>query len=167
MKNDNIKNFSFRDLSINDVDLLFEWINDVDARNFLFNPRSINKKDHINWFKRIINSKNVYIWIFLKNNEDFGFVRFEKQKLDKFKFSYFLKKSARGFGYSSIMIEMSLEKFCSIKLNIRNKIIAKTLSTNIFSIKSLKKSGFVFLKEKNNTCVFDFECNKNIINENR
>ena len=88
MKNDNIKNFSFRDLSINDVDLLFEWINDVDARNFLFNPRSINKKDHINWFKRIINSKNVYIWIFLKNNEDFGFVRFEKQKLDKFKFSY-------------------------------------------------------------------------------
>ena len=65
MKNDNIKNFSFRDLSINDVDLLFEWINDVDARKLSFNPRSINKKDHINWFKRIINSKNVYIWIFL------------------------------------------------------------------------------------------------------
>ena len=148
------KNFLLRNLTLKDLDLLYNWINDPFVRKNSLNNKPLDKKRHTKWFDNIINSKFDYIWIFTMNSLNLGVVRYEKENNNQYCFSYLLNKESRGKGFALDMIKMSLNKFSSIGSNSNKVILAKTKSDNKISIRSLTRAGFFLESENNNVITF-------------
>lgn len=128
-----------------DLDLYFDWANDIDTRNNSFNSQIIDYQIHTNWFLRKIVDKNTLMLVF--ENEasiPVGQVRIE-QKSEENIIGISIDKNFRGLGLAVPM----LENACSIFFEEFNEktIHAYIKKVNLASVKSFKKAGFQEEKE--------------------
>ena len=128
-----------------DLDLYFNWTNDVDTRSNSFNTQIVDYQTHTNWFLRKIVDKNSLLLVF--ENEEYtpvGQVRIE-QKPNENIIGISIDKNFRGLGLAVPM----LEKSCMVFFEEFDKktIHAYIKKSNLASIKSFKKAGFEEEKE--------------------
>ena len=137
---------TFRPATKEDVDLLFQWANDVTTRQNSYNRDLIKYEDHIKWFDKLINSSNCYCYIFSdKRKSEIGQVRIEKDELNSATISISVDKDHRGKGYSTEMLQKASIEF--IKHNPRCTLVAFIFKENIASFKTFLKAGFKDVKE--------------------
>tara|TARA_B100002003_G_scaffold248455_1_gene282318 strand:- start:642 stop:1118 length:477 start_codon:yes stop_codon:yes gene_type:complete len=130
---------TLRKVSNNDKDILFNWINDPDVRNWSFNKDPITIDEHKIWFNKKYKDSNVIMWIFEKDHLPAGLVRLEKDS-NEVVLNYLIAPHSRGKGLASKMLRMAMKEINNYWQN--SKVIAYTLPENVASIKSLEKAGF-------------------------
>lgn len=132
----NIKNqLSFREANINDIDLLFEWVNDLDVRKNSINTDYIDYESHKIWFDKSIKNTETLIYIFFIKSVPIGQVRLERDK-NYYKIDYSVENKYRGKGIGTAMIKLIME-YQTIK---NFKAIVK--STNLGSLNIFSKLNF-------------------------
>ena len=137
MKNQ-INNFSIRDVKFDDKKLLFDWVNDIEARKWSFSQKKIKISEHDIWFHLNINNPDCLILIFEVNLIPAGYVRFERNA--ELVLNYLICNEYRGKSLATKMLKMALSR---IPRNWKEEeVFAYTKSKNIASNKSLTNAGF-------------------------
>ncbi len=131
----------------NDVELVFNWVNDELVRQNAINKEKVKWENHIIWFKDKILSQDTYIFILEQDSTPIGQIRFDKEK-DGFIIDYSIDKKFRGKGFGQKILIQSLQKIYEAEgKNITIK--ATVLKSNMGSQKVFTKVGF---NEDNDTC---------------
>lgn len=134
-----------RKAKLSDLDLYFEWTNDPATRSNSFNTQEIDYQAHTSWFSRKIEDKKALLLVF-ENEENIpvGQIRIE-QKPDENIIGISLDKNFRGLGLAVPMLTNACEVFFT-KFQATN-IHAYIKKTNLASLNSFKKAGFVVIDE--------------------
>ena len=125
------------------------WRNDKRSIFFSKNKKKITLEAHNKWFRKNLKNKKIefYIGYIVKNNEKkkVGIVRFNiKSKYALVSIN--LNPVMRGKSLSYILLAAGIKKFLKFK---KIKVIAEIKKNNFASIKCFLKSGFRFLKSRN------------------
>ena len=145
--------WSARPATIDDSDILWMWVNDPDVRKNAINKKKIPKKEHDDWFKKILHNKFSIIYIILIDKIPIGQVRFEKK--GKFlKIDYSLARHFRGRGIAKKMLNTAIKK-----LKNKPNLYAEVLNDNIPSKKVFLSLGFQI--EKNDDFLIFKKINNN------
>lgn len=134
-------NYSLRDVTRQDCDLLFVWANDKTVRENSFNANEIKYDEHVNWFNNKLDSKGTNMYIFEVNYDDVGLIRLDKLNSNSYLINYSISKEHRGKGYATALLTLIKGKYSTYLL------IGKVKQGNIASIKAFTKAGYIMKEE--------------------
>ena len=142
------KNLILRKVDFKDALDIFNLSNDNLVRRNSFNSEKIKWENHLLWLKKKLEDENsIYFAVVDDLNRFYGQVRFDINiKNNEAVINISLGEKMRGLGLSSFMIDKSLDEL--IKIKSIKLIKAHIKDDNIPSIKSFKKSNFIFLKNQ-------------------
>ncbi len=128
-----------------DLDLYFDWANDIDTRNNSFKSQLIDYQSHTNWFLNKIIDRNALLLVF-ENEKPIpvGQVRIEKKSNENI-IGISIDKNFRGLGLSVPMLNIASQKF--FQDFHEKEIHAYIKKKNIASLNSFKKAGFQIKNE--------------------
>jgi|688.fasta_scaffold238756_3 RimJ/RimL family protein N-acetyltransferase len=131
-----------RDVSIQDSMELLEWRNELSVRKFSHDPGLIKRETHDIWLKhRLLNLPHQPFWVFTKNFEKIGFIRFDLGQLkNEHKVSILLNPLFRGEGYGTLILTQSIE-ICLARIPYPS-FCANIHKDNTASRKLFLKCGF-------------------------
>lgn len=137
--------FTLRNVNIEDIDLLFEWRNDVSVRLNSFNQRKLNYSEHKIWLEQILQQKNVNFYILMSAHKPVGQIRIDFNK-NIGRINYSIDKLERKKGYGKRILYLAEQK---ILREIRKEIILEGLVKieNISSQKAFKSLKYIEEKE--------------------
>lgn len=92
-----------------DKDLLLEWANERQVREASFCSETITREQHEKWFQKVLNSDEIFQFIYYKENMPVGQIRLEKEGANAI-ISYSIAKEYRGKGYGKKMVAMLEEE---------------------------------------------------------
>ncbi|MHB2153628.1 GNAT family N-acetyltransferase [Calditrichota bacterium GD2] len=141
----NIDKIKIRKARLEDAGILYELANDIEVRKNSINKNVISWEKHISWLKNKILNKNYYIFLFFKDDQFVGQVRFFKEKREAH-ISISLHPSFRGKGISKILLDKGIKKLLFSE-NTIERIVALIRPSNLPSIKSFLSIGFQYNKE--------------------
>lgn len=127
-----------------DINLYFEWVNNIDVRFNSFQTAKINFQSHSKWFRDNISSDNVIMLVFEYEGDPCGQVRFNTES-DRAYIDISISAEFRGRSLAKKMLTLAISKFFSLT-NI-SIIEAKIKKKNQKSIKSFLSAGFCQIKE--------------------
>lgn len=135
-----------RKANIDDCRFIFDLSNDPVVRANSFSTIEIKWEDHINWFKKQLNSDNKIFLIICEDDEtSIGQVRFDVTGRNNAKISLSLLEKVRGRGLGSKVIRMSTKKtFSETKVE---RVEAWVKKDNAASLKTFEKSGYMKFDE--------------------
>jgi spore coat polysaccharide biosynthesis protein SpsF len=133
-------NIIFKKSSIDDLDLLFDWVNEDMVRKNSFSNDIITYNQHAEWFKDKINSENTKIFICYLDDKPVGQVRIDIIGMDGY-IDYSVDKYYRKKGIGTIILKNI--KDIILELNIKvSRLIGKVKKDNHGSINAFIKAGF-------------------------
>ena len=132
------KNLICRKATLADIKIYYRWTNDPKVRKNSFNTKVIAWKTHKNWFQKKLKDKNSVLYIFKKNNDPLGQVRFDREKR-QVKISYSIDRKFRNKGYGKKILTQSIKKY---KSKFKITLIGLVKSKNIGSIKIFQSLKF-------------------------
>ncbi len=132
---------TIRPISIADLDFTYLLSNDSVIRENSYNTEPIAHANHSNWFANKLSNTNAFYYIGEFNRQPVSFVRIEKHETENI-IGIAVAKKFRGKKLSDKFLKLISKEFA--KYNHNSKIIAYIKETNIASIKSFEKAGFVF-----------------------
>lgn len=143
-----IKNnfYTLRKVTMDDINLLFEWANNADVRQNSFHNKEILYEDHVRWFHNKIKSQTTVMYIYLYNNLPVGQIRFEIEQ-DKAELNYSISKEYRGQGHGKHMLALAEMQLIIDKPQIKT-INARVLPHNHASKSIFESSGYTHFYEK-------------------
>lgn len=133
----------YRHADYNDIDLVFEWSNDPEARRNSYNTDKIPYENHIKWFNKQLNDDKSIILIFEYNSVPVGLVRFINEN-DNWVVGINIDKQNRKKGYAKNMLIMAA-KYLFDNFDCE-QIIAYIKRENIASKRVFEKAGYKFSK---------------------
>lgn len=124
----------------NDMDLLFQWVNDPDVRENSFHLEPISYETHKNWFVDHLSNAKEIQYILMKGSEPVGQIRFSVKGEDA-EIGYSIDSAKRGKGYGERIISLALEKMQTDYPEVK-RFIAKVKPGNSTSVRCFDKNGF-------------------------
>jgi RimJ/RimL family protein N-acetyltransferase len=133
----------FRQATIDDCLLYFEWTNDKEVRQQSFNSSDIIFEEHKAWFTKVLNDESTVMLVF----EDvaaspIGQVRIQKKDNNISIIGISVDASARGKGYAVTMLQMASNFY--LEHNQQQTIYAYIKKQNIASTKAFENAGFLY-----------------------
>ena len=129
--------FSIRLATIDDMEKVFELSNDDIVRANSINQEKIKWEDHVEWFNNRIKKQDEPFYIVESQDKEFiAQVRFDKKEEDIL-ISISIAENFRGKGLASKIVESCIKK------SGYEKVTAYIYDTNMASIKTFIKAGFV------------------------
>ena len=126
-----------------DVDLYYNWINEIEVREQSFSSRFVDFEDHIDWFRKKLSDDNCLMFVGELANVPVGQVRFENNLTDKNSvIGISIDKNSRGKGVSTELLVQSSNYF--LKTFPEYTITAYIKEDNLKSISAFTKAGFEF-----------------------
>lgn len=98
-------NVYLRDVTIEDVEIIFEWRNDLTARCNSFSNSIIDIESHIEWFNRKLAEPDCYMYILMDGEECVGQIRVDKVG-DVGEISYIIAPDKRKMGYGKKILKL-------------------------------------------------------------
>jgi RimJ/RimL family protein N-acetyltransferase len=135
-----LSNIQFRNTTLDDAKLLFEWANDDAVRQSSFNPGFILWADHLEWLNTKLKSQDTKMFICQLNDIPVGQVRLDFDG-EAWVVDYSIDKSHRGRGFGFRILELLKEEISSITLT------AYVKASNVTSVKVFEKAGFKQLED--------------------
>lgn len=65
---------NLRPMQESDLELVLNWRNHIDVRQYMYTQHEISLTEHTNWFNKVSKNNNYNLLIFEVNNEPLGFV---------------------------------------------------------------------------------------------
>jgi len=152
-------NLKIRDVSPNDVDLLYEWVNDPDVRRNAINSKKIDYNEHVNWFKRVLNSEKTYIFILEKDHNAVGQIRFDWDDRTKaFVIDYSIDRRYRGNGYGKEIVRLGMFELRKKSGDV--SFVAIVRQGNNASLRVFEGLGFIVLSRNEQFVTFVYNKKK-------
>lgn len=129
-----------REVTIDDVELLFKWVNDLGTRSNSFDPHMISWEEHKNWFEGMIRDPKQISYIMMHKDTPVGQIRFNLSE-NIAEISYSIAPQERGKGYGKLIIHLAVMKIKSDYPEI-TKIRALVKPRNEASILCFERNGF-------------------------
>jgi len=146
-----------REVTENDMRLIFNWSNDPLVRAQSFYSNTIEFENHKNWFKEKLQNDKSLLLINNFDGNNIGLVRFELEN-DKCTVGILIDEKFRGKGLSSLMLINSSAYYFK---RFSMPIFAYIKESNIASIRSFEKAGYKIFNETMvngfNTLVYKLE----------
>ena len=137
-----------REVTEDDIDVLFEWANDPVTRLNSFSEEKIDYANHIEWVNYKLNCSECVFLIFENaQNQKIGFVRFDKEFKNNWIISINIASFHRGKGYSVELLRRGVSYFISVRGHKLIKAFIK--KENIASKKAFERVGFIVQEEIN------------------
>lgn len=136
-------NLILRRCTRDDVDIIYNIINDSTVRENSFNNNLIPYENHVRWYNDSLNNNTRLMYIITENNDIIGQIRLDKHD-DIAIISYAIESNNRNKGYGTKVL--NLIKLEAIRNNI-SIIEGFVKQNNIASIKAFRKNGFIEFKE--------------------
>lgn len=124
-----------QEASIDDAQLLFEWVNEPVVRMNSFSQEEITFENHLKWLKKKLSSTETRIMILMIGSVPVGQVRIDYEELNWI-IDYSIDKNHRGNGYGKTIIDLLINQFQPYVF------IAKVKNENIASRKVFLSLGF-------------------------
>ncbi|MEZ4938051.1 MAG: GNAT family N-acetyltransferase [Crocinitomicaceae bacterium] len=130
-----------RSVKYEDLDLLFQWANDLDVRRNALSQNPIEFEDHISWFNNRLIDPNCKIYILTEKDKNLGQIRFELNE-NEWTIDYSVDAIYRGQGIGAKIIQMGMMK---LKSDVGKPVKLKALveENNIGSIRIFQKNEFI------------------------
>lgn len=130
-------NYRLRKVTHNDCKLVFEWANDEIVRLNSFNVEPIIYENHVDWFRKKLESNNSFMYIFEVDSVEVGIIRLDKIHDNSYLINYSIAKEYRGKGYATLLLKL-------VKETYKNSVlVGKVKATNIGSLKAFIKAGYL------------------------
>lgn len=129
----NVSKTYLRNVTQQDIELLFEWANDYAVRKNSFNTEQILFEDHVRWFNKMMSDEDVLQFIMMVDDTPVGQIRFVINK-DEAEIGYSIAKEYRGKGYGHKILQLSTALVSEEYPGI-HKLIAKVKPDNAASNK--------------------------------
>ena len=130
-----------RKVAPEDVDILFEWVNDWDVRQNSFDTHEISYDEHVEWFDRMMRNPNQAQYILMIDDKPSGQIRVAVEG-ECAEISYSIPKNTRGLGYGSMIIGL-VKKQVNMDYPHIKKLIGRVKPTNAASQRSFIRNGFM------------------------
>ena len=137
-------NIELRKLSLLDTLSIVKWRNSIEVKKNLYSQETITEQQHINYFKKYVETGKISQFIIVADGVDCGTVFLKKINLEKkdAEFGIFIgEKEYRGKGISSIATQKAIDYGFDI-LGLK-KIYLTVFEDNNIAIKGYLKAGFV------------------------
>lgn len=123
-----------------DKELLLEWANDSLVRMNSFNTRQIEREEHEKWFRRLMQSADEALYIYVVNDIEVGQVRITLEK-NTAEIHYSVCREMRNKGLAKRMLNLLKDE---LRANYPDvvQITAKVKSNNEASKHALMGMGF-------------------------
>ena len=148
---------SIREATIEDSQLYFDWVNNIDVRRNSINSDFIDIEDHLKWFSNAIKNDQIHMYVLGINSKEVGQVRFNINT-NIAEVDYSIAEPFRSKGYGRYLLKESIKILCN-EVNQINFIKAIVKSINIPSIKVFKQLNFKCSRINNKKIVLcSFKC---------
>lgn len=125
--------------------MLFDWVNEPEARENAFNPEPIAWDEHKEWFEGQLNDSGSKIYIAEAGDQTVGQIRFEREK-GVAVVSVSVDSNFRGEGFGSKIIHRGSERYRR-QADAEPIIEARIKEDNTASVKAFRKAGYEFHRE--------------------
>ncbi|WP_371362954.1 hypothetical protein SRRS_39660 [Sporomusa rhizae] len=129
-----------KEATVENIDLLFIWVNDKSVRESAFNSKVIAYQEHKDWFYKKLNSSNCKIYIGYVNDYPIGQVRIDIEE-DIAIIDYSVDRRYRGKGYGVLLLEALANKVKNFDRKI-DKLIGNVKYSNLSSQRTFDKAGY-------------------------
>lgn len=137
----NLEKVQYRPARFTDASDLFEIKNDPDVRRFsIVTKEKIKWENHLTWLMTRLKDKNTNIYCIMYKGIVLGDVRLDLWA-DQIEVSIRLRPEARGQGVGTKSVRHATEY--AVKIAKGRSITAKIYATNIPSMRTFKRVGFV------------------------
>lgn len=137
----NADKFELVQVSMKDIDLLYEWANDSECRKNAFISKKIEYEEHKKWFLNKLNDENCKIYLYVCNNEAIGQVRIDIHGSNAL-IDYSIKKEYRGKGHGIKILQLLEEKIILLKSTKIRSLFGEVKNDNLASQKVFIKLGY-------------------------
>lgn len=129
-----------RSATIDDVNLLFDWVNEESVRKNSFNTNIISMEEHQAWLERVLTDVNTKLYILQVDDVPIGQVRLVYDK-NMWQISYSIALPYRAQGYGKIIIQLAENELIRGG-HVGEKLYAEVKADNIASQCIFKKLGY-------------------------
>jgi len=140
--------FNVREATMDDCDLLYNWVNDIDVRKNAFITDIIEYDIHINWLKSKLANKNTFMYICMEDDIPIGQFRIDKdidKNIDKEKkfgiIDFSVGNEFRNKGYGILILE-TIARIYKDGQFFSDGLVGLVKIENIASQKAFRKTGF-------------------------
>lgn len=131
---------NFRKATIDDANILFEWVNQRSVRAQSFSPKEIEYTDHIQWLSKKLDDTSCFLYIAYPDTEPAGIIRFDKDN-NIYIISYLISEEKQGKGFGNMIIKEGINQFLKDS-SYTGTITALVKKSNVASIKIFSKNNF-------------------------
>ena len=129
-----------REATIEDRDMLYEWVNDSETRANAFSTATICYEEHCKWFNRIMTDEYVRQYIMMDGDVAVGQGRLTIEG-NAAEIDYSVAPDKRGHGYGNMLITI-MKQVVNKDLPQIRKLVAKVKPKNAASIRCFENNGF-------------------------
>jgi spore coat polysaccharide biosynthesis predicted glycosyltransferase SpsG/ribosomal protein S18 acetylase RimI-like enzyme len=124
-----------------DLDLTYQWANDLVARQMSHNTDSIPADVHASWFMEKLNDRHCRYYLFHHGSKAFAQIRFD-QKNEFYLLSYSIDAAYRGRGLGPFILSEGIRKLRADLGTQALRVVGYVKKENISSILSFEKLKF-------------------------
>jgi RimJ/RimL family protein N-acetyltransferase len=143
-----VVHLSLREATYEDMDLLFQWVNDKEVRSNSFNTNIISYESHVNWFNNVMLDHSALQLIMCSDEKPIGQIRLNIDDNNNACISYSISPDKRGLGLGTEMIKLLKVKLVADHYQFKS-IIGHVKYENKASQKCFEKCGFIKTDNKN------------------
>ena len=129
-----------RSVTIDDLNLLFEWVNEPAVRKNSFNMNIISMDEHAAWLERVLTDFNTKLYILQEEDTPLGQVRLTYDT-NVWQISYSIAPAYRAQGYGKIILQLAENELIRGG-HIGEQLYAEVKKDNIASQRIFKKLGY-------------------------
>lgn len=142
-----MEEMQLRKVKFSDLDLIFQWANELECRKNSFHTEEILYENHVKWFQEKLASSQIDMYLACKNQVPIGQIRLNYED-NIAMISYSVSKEERGKGYGGVMLSLVEKKLKEEKKEIV-MLIGKVKIDNIASQKKFEQLGYEKSKKGN------------------
>lgn len=146
-----------RDVTRNDLKILFNWRNHPSARNNSFDKSVLTLANHKEWFENVLKSNSSFLYILEIDEVPVGAIRFKIEDRHSAEINYLIDPSKHGKGFGTEILDVGVNRVFKENPGLK-KVYGSVLKENLASIKIFEKLSFK--KVSGNTLELKFEKNK-------
>lgn len=129
-----------RKVTTQDIDILYQWANDVEVRRNAFSTDPIEYSSHVKWFESKLNSSNCEMYILVKDNTPIGQIRLDYCGNLAY-IDYSIQKDFRNQGYGSLILNLVEDKIIDNKYD-NIVLVALVKKHNLASCERFIQNGY-------------------------
>jgi RimJ/RimL family protein N-acetyltransferase len=130
-----------RPATADDVDLLYSWRNDSDARENSFSREVIDRTGHGRWLDaKLAASQETRIWILVESDVPVGQIRYDRSTASIANISLSIDSRFRGRGLGTEILRLSAPRACQ-ELGV-HEVHGVVKAANTASIVAFERAGF-------------------------